>query len=110
MAGDWHDRKPLDTGGQDRAASRHAVGSAATRGRYDNAISRECVDVISVDIEFDVDHAHAAANDDIVDRPAVIFDSMAPVNCGVEGRALLDGVVARDQGVERALPIVSFDL
>ena len=63
---------------------------------------------MAVDIGLDVDHPAAAADDDIVDRPAGIDFLVAANHAGGQGRADFDLVLVVEQYPQGGFPIGPF--
>src|SRR3954447_12981162 len=105
MTGDWHDRNTAHSGSENRTSCRHAIRGAATGGRDDHAVARIGVHELPVDVDLDFDHANASANDDIIDGTALLSNDAVAEDRRSERRALLDDVVAFQEGSERSFPV-----
>ncbi len=109
VARNRHQREALHPRGEDRPAGGHAIGCRAARRRDNHAVAGVHVDEVAVEVQLDFDHPVAAADDDVIDRPAFVMVHIAAPKRRLERRAGFDRDIARHQRVERLAPVLLLD-
>src|SRR5262249_23997709 len=87
---DRHQRKPGNAGLHDRPVRRNRVRGRAGRRRYDQPVSAQVIDELTVDIHHELDQAtdRALVDGRVVERGRRERDDAAPKHLGREHRAL----------------------
>ena len=101
---DEGDRHRVQTPDEHGPAVREVVAGRARRGRADDAVAAEPAECLAADGPFELDHPadDGARDDEVVDRDAPLVPDL-----DLEGRKLLDVVLAGEDASESRLQLVA---